>query len=51
MTLDDCTLNSQQKTDANMRALVLQYIEAHNAKHYAKAEELLHKINTMRKLT
>ena len=51
MTLDDCMPNSRQKTDETIRALVLEYIEAHNAKHYSAAEELLHKINTLRKLT
>jgi len=51
MTLDDCTQNSQQKTDDTMRGLIMQYIKAHNAQQYADAELLLHKINTMRKLT
>ena len=47
--MDDDILNSQ-KMDGTMRALIVEYINAHNAGDYAKAEELLHNINTLRKM-
>ena len=39
-------------SDDSLRALMLEYIKAENANdsEHAKAEELLHEINTMRKL-
>ena len=41
---------SAQKIDDSLRTLILEYINAHNKGEHAKAEELLHEINTMRKL-
>jgi hypothetical protein len=47
--MDDGILNTH-KMDDTMRALIMEYINAHNAGNYAKAEELLHNINTLRKM-
>jgi len=49
MNYKNDSLNSR-KTDDSMRALIMEYINAHNAGDYAKAEELLHNINTLRKM-
>ena len=47
---EDDTLKSQ-KVDESMKALILEYIKAQNEKRFADAEVILHKINTMRKLS
>ena len=44
------SMNSQ-KIDDSMRALIMNYINAHNRGDHATAEVILHEINTMRKLT
>ncbi len=46
----DDTLKSQ-KVDESMRTLIMEYIKAQNEKRFADAEVILHKINTMRKLS
>ena len=50
MNSEDDTLKSQ-KVDESMKALILEYIKAQNEKRFADAEVILHKINTMRKLS
>jgi hypothetical protein len=44
------TLKSQ-KVDESMRTLIMEYIKAQNEERFADAEVILHKINTMRKLS
>ena len=39
------------KVDASMKALILEYMNQCNNGNHAEAEVILHKINTMRKLT
>ena len=46
----DDTLKSQ-KVDESMRTLIMEYIKAQNEKRFSDAEVILHKINTMRKLS
>ena len=50
MNSEDDTLKSQ-KVDDSMKALIMEYIKAQNEKRFADAEVILHKINTMRKLS
>ena len=50
MNSEDDTLKSQ-KVDESMKALIMEYIKAQNEKRFADAEVILHKINTMRKLS
>ena len=50
MNSEDDTLKSQ-KVDESMKALIMEYIKAQNDKRFADAEVILHKINTMRKLS
>ena len=40
-----------QKVDESMRTLIMEYIKAQNEDRFADAEVILHKINTMRKLS
>ena len=40
-----------QKVDESMRTLIMEYIKAQNEERFADAEVILHKINTMRKLS
>ena len=47
---EDDTLKSQ-KVDESMRTLIMEYIKAQNEKRFSDAEVILHKINTMRKLS
>lgn len=47
---DEDILKSQ-KVDESMRTLIMEYIKAQNDKRYSNAEVILHKINTMRKLS
>ena len=44
------TLKSQ-KVDESMRTLIMEYIKAQNEDRLSDAEVILHKINTMRKLS
>ena len=46
----DDTLKSQ-KVDESMRTLIMEYIKAQNEKRFSDAEVILHKINTMSKLS
>ena len=39
-----------QKVDESIKALILEYIDAHNREDHAKAELLLHNIREMRRL-
>ena len=39
-----------QKVDESIKALILEYIDAHNSGDEAKAEILLHNIREMRRL-
>ena len=50
MNSEDDTLKSQ-KVDDSMKALILEYIKARNEDRLSDAEVILHKINTMRKLS
>ena len=50
MNSEDDTLKSQ-KVDESMKALIMEYIKAQNEDRLADAEVILHKINTMRKLS
>ena len=50
MNSEDDTLKSQ-KVDESMKALILEYIKAQNEDRLSDAEVILHKINTMRKLS
>ena len=45
------TTSKSQKVDDSMRALILEYMNHSNSGNHAEAEVILHKINTMRKLT
>ena len=47
---EDDTLKSQ-KVDESMKALIMEYIKAQNEDRKSDAEVILHKINTMRKLS
>ena len=47
---EDDTLKSQ-KVDESMKALIMEYIKAQNEDRLSDAEVILHKINTMRKLS
>ena len=49
MNLKHSTMKSE-KLDDSLRALVLEYIKVHNSGNHSKAEEILHEINTIRKL-
>ncbi len=49
MNLKHSTVKSQ-KLDDSLRALVLEYIKVHNSGDHSKAEEILHEINTLRRL-
>ena len=46
----DDTLKSQ-KVDDSMRTLIMEYNKAQNEKRFSDAEVIIHKINTMRKLS
>ena len=50
MNSEDDTLKSQ-KVDESMKVLIMEYIKAQNEKRFSDAEVILHKINTMRKLS
>ena len=50
MNSEDDTLKSQ-KVDESMKALIMEYIKAQNEDRLSDAEVILHKINTMRKLS
>ena len=50
MNSEDDTLKSR-KVDDSMKALILEYIKAQNEDRLSDAEVILHKINTMRKLS
>ena len=50
MNSEDDTLKSR-KVDDSMKALILEYIKAQNEERLSDAEVILHKINTMRKLS
>ena len=50
MNSEDDTLKSQ-KVDESMKALIMEYINAQNEDRLSDAEVILHKINTMRKLS
>lgn len=39
-----------QKVDDSIKALILEYIDAHNSGQHAKAELILHNIKQMRRL-
>ena len=39
-----------QKVDDSIKALIMEYIDAHNRGDEAKAEVLLHNINEMKRL-
>ena len=43
--------SKSQKVDESMKVLIMEYIKAQNEKRFADAEVILHKINTMRKLS
>ena len=43
--------SKSQKVDESMKTLIMGYIKAQNEKRFADAEVILHKINTMRKLS
>ena len=49
MNLKHSTMKSE-KLDDSLRALVLEYIKVHNSGNHSKAEEILHEINTFKKL-
>ena len=49
MNLKHSTMKSE-KLDDSLRALVLEYIKVHNSGDHSKAEEILHEINTLRRL-
>ena len=49
MNSNNSTVKSE-KLDDSLRALVLEYIKVHNSGDHSKAEELLHEINTLRRL-
>ena len=50
MNSKNSTSNSP-KVDDSMKALILEYMTQSNNGNHAEAEVILHKINTMRKLT
>ena len=43
--------SKSQKVDDTMKTLILEYMNHSNNGNHAEAEVILHKINTMRKLT
>ena len=43
--------SKSQKVDESMKALIMEYIKAQNEDRLSDAEVILHKINTMRKLS
>ena len=43
--------SKSQKVVESMKVLIMEYIKAQNEKRFADAEVILHKINTMRKLS
>lgn len=49
MNSNNSTVKSE-KLDDSLRALVLEYIKVHNSGDHSKAEEILHEINTIRRL-
>ena len=49
MNSNNSTVKSE-KLDDSLRALVLEYIKVHNSGDHPKAEEILHEINTIRRL-
>ena len=50
MNSEDDTLKSQ-KVDESKKALIMEYIKEQNEDRLSDAEVILHKINTMRKLS